>query len=187
MYKILEKNTNGHKVNILYSPELERKNINKYLCCYAIIDNNSMIETEYIPSSYQQIDDIDLINKHAGFKFNYDGQKIILTINDVQEEEFLEKKSHYWWLENTMKNFVIKFYVSFENETAIHFAVDEEEIKKTGRNYKTLLLTVQAVTEEKAIKKVLNINYENTHPEIYGDDKYSIEDLKKYYDAYCIA
>ena len=109
LYQILKKKTNGHNVTILYSPELEQRYCN--ICCYAVIDENLMVEAEYIPKFYQPVDDFPIENLSAGFKFKYKDEDVILTIDEIQEQNFLHDRDRYYWLEKKRKPFTVKLFV----------------------------------------------------------------------------
>lgn len=113
LYQILKKKTNGHNVTILYSPELAQGNYN--ICCYAVIDENLMVEAEFIPSSYQSCgDDFDEVNEYTGFRFKYKDEDVILTIDEIQEKNFLRDRELYYWIVKMIRiHFIFIHYMIY--------------------------------------------------------------------------
>lgn len=157
LYQILKKKTNGHNVTILYSPELERKNINKYICCYAVIDENIMVEAEFIPSLYPSCgDDFDEVNEYTGFRFKYKDKDVILTIDEIQEARFLYDRDHYYWLEKNWKPFTVKLFASLEDDRIVHFSFTELEAKQISNSYREFLVTFEYEVDKEEVFNTIN-------------------------------
>lgn len=182
LYQILKKKTNGHNVTILYSPELERKNINKYICCYAVIDENIMVEAEFIPSSYPSCgDDFDEVNEHTGFRFKYKDKDVILTIDEIQEERFLYDRDHYYWLENKRKPFTLKLFTSLDGDRIVHFSFSELEAKQISNSYKEFLVTFEYEVEKEEVFNTINeynnVDCKNDKDPFYIHTLYDLHDV----------
>lgn len=154
LYQILKKKTNGHNVTILYSPDLAQGNGN--ICCYAVIDENTMVEAEYIPKFYQPADDFPIENPSAGFEFKYKDKNIILTIDEIQEKNFLRDRSRFYWLEKKRKPFTVKLFASLEDDRIVHFSFTELEAKKISNSYREFLVTFEYEVDKEEVFNTIN-------------------------------
>ena len=182
LYQILKKKTNGHNVTILYSPELERENINKYICCYAVIDENIMVEAEYIPSYYPSPDDvIGEENEYTGFRFKYKDKNIFLTIEEYQEDRFLYDRDRYYWLENKEKPFIVKLFASLEDDRILHFSFTELEAKQISNSYREFLVKFEYEVDKEelfnTINEYNNVDFKNDKNPFYIHTLYDIHDV----------
>ena len=179
LYKILKKKTNGHNVTILYSPELEQRYCN--ICCYAVIDENIMVEAEYIPKLYQPADDFPIENPSAGFEFKYKDEDVILTIDEIQEKNFLQDKNRYYWLENKRKPFTVKLFASLEDERIVHFSFTELEAKQISNSYKEFLVTFEYEVDKEEVFNTINeynnVDCKNDKDPFYIHTLYDLHDV----------
>lgn len=179
LYQILKKKTNGHNVTILYSPELAQGNCD--ICCYAVIDENLMVEAEYIPKFEDQFDDFPIENPSAGFKFKYKNEDIILTIDEIQEEKFLRDKDRYYWLENKRKPFTVKLFASLEDDRIVHFSFTELEAKQISNSYKEFLVTFEYEIEKEEVFNTINeynnVDCKNDKDPFYIHTLYDLHDV----------
>lgn len=179
LYQILKKKTNGHNVTILYSPELEQRYCN--ICCYAVIDENLMVEAEYIPKFYQPADDFPIENPSAGFEFKYKDKNIILTMDEIQEEKFLQDKNRYYWLENKRKPFTVKLFASLEDGRIVHFSFTELEAKQISNSYKEFLVTFEYEVDKEEVFNTINeynnVDCKNDKDPFYIHTLYDLHDV----------
>ena len=180
LYQILKKKTNGHNVTILYSPELAQGNYN--ICCYAVIDENLMVEAEFIPSSYQSCgDDFDEVNEYTGFRFKYKDEDVILTIDEIQEKNFLRDRELYYWLEKKRKPFTVKLFASLEDDRIVHFSFTELEAKQISNSYKDFLVTFEYEVEKEEVFNTINeynnVDCKNDKDPFYIHTLYDLHDV----------
>jgi hypothetical protein len=181
LYEVFKKVTGEHDVKIMYSPELERKNINKCICCYAFVDSKFSGEAEFVPSSYPSCgDDFDEENEYTGFRFKYDNKPVFLVMNDLQERNFTESRSKYMWLEYKQKPFVERLYISLDDNKIVHFSFSEDEAKKYSKAYEEIFLTLlveNKIEYDKIIKEFNEVDCKDIKEPFYFNELCSLYDV----------
>lgn len=179
LYRILKKKTHGHTVAILYSTELEQKYLD--MCCYAVIDESLMVEARYIPKFEQPVDDFPIENPSAGFEFKYKDKKIILTIDEIQEEKFLRDKARYFWLEKKRKPFTVRLFASLEDDRIVHFSFTELEAQQISNSYEEFLVTFEYEVDKEEVFNTIdeynNVDCKNDEDPFYIHTLYELHDV----------
>ena len=122
------------------------------------------------------ISDYDLI-----LKLSDEDEDVILTIDEIQEKNFLRDRELYYWLEKKRKPFTVKLFASLEDDRIVHFSFTELEAKQISNSYKDFLVTFEYEVEKEEVFNTINeynnVDCKNDKDPFYIHTLYDLHDV----------